>query len=165
MFITYKATLLEKENLAPHIDYFKFSYPEIPNWTFTAGQYMIFHIPQGDNHAARRQYSIASNPAKKDGLEFIIEYVESGVASTYLAAATIGLQMTFQGPAGVFTFRQNEREPVYLATGTGIVPIYSMICDLLENQKYTKNIHLFWGLKLKTDMYYFDEIKKLGATY
>jgi len=165
MFITYKAKLLEKKELAPHVNHIKFSYPEDPNFTFTAGQYMIFHIPQGEGQAARRQYSILSNPSQKDALEFIIEYVENGVASQYLASANIGVELTFQGPAGVFTYRENEKEPIYMATGTGIVPIYSMIQDLLVNKQYTKNIHLFWGLKLKGDMYFFNEIKELCSKY
>lgn len=165
MFITYQAKLLEKTQLSEHVHYFKFSHPPQPDWDFKAGQYMIFHIPQGEGHAARRQYSIASHPSQKDALEFIIEYVENGVASQHLAKMQVGEELTFQGPAGVFIFRQNEREPIFLATGTGIAPIVSIIADLFENGNYSQNIYLFWGLKLKTDMYYFDELKQIANKY
>lgn len=165
MFTTYQAQLLEKKQLSPHVHFLQFSYPPIPDWDFKAGQYMIFHIPQGEGHAARRQYSIASHPTQKEALDFIIEYVDKGIASEYLAQMEVGQKLTFQGPAGVFVYRQLEREPVFLATGTGIAPIYSMAADLLINQQYTKNIYLFWGLKHKGDMYYFDELKKLANEY
>lgn len=165
MFITYQAKLLEKKQLSEHVHYFKFTHPPQPDWDFKAGQYMIFHIPQGEDHAARRQYSIASHPAQKDVLEFIIEYVENGVASQYLDKMQVGEELTFQGPAGVFTYRENEREPIFLATGTGVAPMISIIADLLENQQYSQNIYLFWGLKLKGDMYYFEELKQLTDMY
>ncbi len=165
MFTTYQATLLEKKQLSGHVHYFKFTPPPQPEWTFAAGQYMIFHIPQAEGHAARRQYSIASHPSQKDALEFIIEYVENGVASQHLAKMQVGESLTFQGPAGVFIYRQHEREPIFLATGTGIAPIVSMIADLFENGKYEQNIYLFWGLKLKGDMYYFDELKQISKQY
>ncbi len=165
MFITYQATLLEKKQLTEHVYYFKFSPPPQPEWNFVAGQYMIFHIPQGEGHAARRQYSIASHPSQKDALEFIIEYVENGIASKYLEKMEVGQSLTFQGPAGVFIYRQNEREPIFFATGTGIAPIVSMIADLFENGKYSQNIYLFWGLKLKGDMYYFNELKQIAKQY
>lgn len=165
MFITYQATLLEKKQLSEHVHYFKFTHPPQPDWSFAAGQYIIFHIPQGEGHAARRQYSIASHPAQKDALEFIIEYVENGVASQYLANMQVGEVLTFQGPAGVFIYREQEREPVFLATGTGVAPMISIIADLLVTKQYRQNMHLFWGLKLKGDMYYFDELKQLSSQY
>ncbi len=165
MFTTYQAKLLEKKQISPDVHYFKFSHPPQLDWDFNAGQYMIFHIPQGEGHAARRQYSIASHPAQKDSLEFIIEYVPNGVASHYLAQMQVGQELTFQGPAGVFTYRENEKEPVFLATGTGIAPIYSMLCDLLKNNNYSKHIYLFWGLKHKADMYYFLELKRLAQEH
>lgn len=165
MFISYQAKLLEKKQLSPHVYFFKFSHPPQVDWTFIAGQYMIFHIPQGEKPAARRQYSIVSPPSYKNGLEFIIEFVENGVASQYLDKMRVGEELTFQGPAGVFTYRQNERQPVFLATGTGVAPMISIITDLLENHQFSQDIYLFWGMKQKGDMYYFEEIKNIAKQY
>lgn len=164
MLITYQATLLEKKELAPHISYFRFSRPTDPTWDYKAGQYMIFHVPQDATHAARRLYSIASPPSKKDSLEFIIEYVENGIASNYLAAHDVNTEITFQGPAGMFFYNESERSPVFLATGTGIAPMYPIIHDLLEKNS-SKKIYLFWGLKLHSDLYYFDKFKELTVQY
>lgn len=164
MIITYQATLLEKKELAPHIVFFRFSRPTDATWDYKAGQYMIFHIPQEGTHAARRLYSIASPPSKKDSLEFIIEYIENGVASQYLATHDANTQINFQGPAGMFFYRESNRTPIFLATGTGIAPMYAIIHDLLE-KGYPKNIYLFWGLKLHADLYYFNQFKELAAKY
>ena len=164
MITTYQSTLLAKKELAPHITYFQFSKPTDVALDYKAGQYMIFHIPQDATHAARRLYSIASSPSQKDGLEFIIEYVENGIASAYLQNLTVNNQMTMQGPAGVFFHRESDRSPIFLATGTGIAPLYAIIYSLLE-KNYLKNICLFWGLKLYTDLYYFDKLKELATKY
>ncbi len=164
MLITYQSTLLEKKELAPNIAYFRFSRPDDATWDYKAGQYMIFHIPQDSTHAVRRLYSIASPRSKKESFEFIIEYVPNGIASQYLAAQNINTQLTMQGPAGIFFYKESERTPIFLATGTGIAPIYSIIHDLL-GKNYSKNICLFWGLKLHNDLYYFDALKDLATKF
>jgi len=165
MFTTYQSKLLERTTLVPSVDKFIFSCPDSADWTFQAGQYMIFHIPQKDTHAARRQYSISSPPSEKKHLEFIIEYVPNGLASTYLPQMKIGDLLTMQGPAGVFIYRPSPYHEIYLATGTGVAPMLSMIPDQLNNQNFTQNIYLFWGLKNLKDVYYLDYLINLKNTH
>ena len=165
MFTTYHSKLLERSSLVTSVDKFIFTRPDNPDWAFQAGQYMIFHIPQAENHAARRQYSISSPPSQKNHLEFIIEYVPNGIASTYLPQMKIGALLTMQGPAGVFIYRPYPRNAVYLATGTGIAPMLSIIPDQLNNQNFSQNIYLYWGLKNLKDIYYLDYLINLKNTH
>ena len=176
MFTTYQSKLLERSTLVPGVDKLIFTRPGgNPDWTFQAGQYMIFHIPQGADHAARRQYSIASPPqpkadpplaeSQKNHLEFIIEYVPNGVASTYLPQMKTGDLLTMQGPAGVFIHRPSPRHAIYLATGTGIAPMFSMIPDKFSDQNFSQNIYLYWGLRNYNDIYYLDYLINLKNTY
>lgn len=167
MLITYQATLLEKKQLAPEITLFKFSYPDMADWNFKAGQYMIFHIPQDTEHTARRLYSIASPPAHTDSLDFVIEHVPNGIGSTFLLNMALGQTLNLQGPAGVFTFKENARNKIFLATGTGIAPMRSMIHTILDpghpdSIMSTAQLYLFWGMKNCSDMYYLDEFKLLA---
>lgn len=167
MLITYQATLLKKTEIAPEIYLLTFSYPEQADWTYKAGQYMIFHIPKEENgHPARRLYSIASSPLEKDQLSFVIEIIPNGLGSMYVKDLPIGAQATLQGPAGVFVFKESERDSVFLATGTGIAPIYSMIKTLLETHSTgNKQLKLFWGMKYKKDLYLVKELESLAAQY
>ena len=166
MFTTYQSKLLERSTLVPGVDKLIFTRPGgNPDWTFQAGQYMIFHIPQGADHAARRQYSIASPPSEKNHLEFIIEYVPNGVASTYLPQMKTGDLLTMQGPAGVFIHRPSPRHAIYLATGTGIAPMFSMIPDKFSDRNFSQNIYLYWGLRNYKDIYYLDYLINLKNTY
>lgn len=180
MLITYTAKLLSKRELCKNIYYFSFSYPDDPNWTYKAGQYMIFHIPQKATHAARRLYSMASPTYQKSSLDFVIEMVPNGIASTYLSNLDIGGTVTLQGPAGIFVMKESPRPIIFLATGTGIAPIRSIIesllnkptssdivqqetqlLDRLKHLSSQKRLYLFWGLKYCKDIYFLEEFKKL----
>lgn len=167
MLITYQATLLEKTEIAPEIQLLKFSYPDQGEWTYKAGQYMIFHIPKQENgHPARRLYSIASSPLEKDHLDFVIEIIPGGLGSTFAKELRVGEKATLQGPAGLFTYKESDRDIIFLATGTGIAPIYSMIKTLLEtNAVDGKQLKLFWGMKYKKDLYLMDELTELAEKY
>jgi ferredoxin-NADP reductase len=165
MLITYKATLLQKRQLTSDVFLFKFSYPEDPNFSFKAGQYMIVHVPQGEELPAKRLYSIGSPPCRKDAIELIIQLVPQGIGSTYLSQLQEGAIVTLQGPAGLFTIKDESKDIIFLATGTGIAPIRSMIEDLCAIETSTTRLTLFWGLKTYEDVYLFEELKQLAQKY
>lgn len=167
MLITYQATLLEKTEIAPEVYLLKFSYPEQEDWTYKAGQYMIFHIPKEEKgHPARRLYSISSSPLEKDHVDFVIEIIPNGLGSTFVKELPVGETATLQGPAGLFTYKESDNDIVFLATGTGIAPIYSMIKTLLEtNSVSDKKLKLFWGMKYEKDLYFLEELKELAEKY
>ncbi len=167
MLITYQATLLEKTEIAPEVFLLKFSYPDQAEWTYKAGQYMIFHIPKEEKgHPARRLYSIASSPVEKDHLGFVIEIIPDGLGSTFAKDLPVGEKATLQGPAGLFTYKESDKDSIFLATGTGIAPIYSMVKTLLEtNSVNGKQLKLFWGMKFKKDLYLMKELIELAEKH
>ena len=161
MLITYLATLTKKTILSEGVYYLSCSLPSDETWTYEAGQYMIFHVPT--DHAMRslrRLYSIASSPTNKNTVDFIIEMVPNGMGSKYIQELAVNDTVTLQGPAGVFTYKPSTRNPIFLATGTGIAPMYSIITDLII-QKSNKQLQLFWGMKYKKDLYLIDELAAL----
>lgn len=167
MLITYTAILKIKKEIAPQVFHLQFSYPTYVNWSFQAGQYMIFHLPTMESgHPNRRLYSIASAPSQKDTLDFIIELVPGGLGSTYIQKMAVGNAITMQGPAGIFTLKKSDRDIVMLATGTGIAPMCSMIHEILNplHKPVEQTIHLFWGLKYKKDVYLKKELDTLMDT-
>lgn len=164
MIHSYQAKLLEKKHLAGPVYRFSFSPPQDQNWTFQAGQYMIFQIPQADGYPLRRLYSVASPPSQKNTLTFIIEMVEGGIGTTYINNMAIGDSLTMQGPAGLFTYKPSERPVIFLATGTGIAPMYSMLAEHLKTTM-KQDTYLLWGLKKCSDIYLFEELTLLANTY
>lgn len=152
------ATLTEKKQLNHNVWQFSFKVNG-DTVEFAPGQYMLLKI-----NDQFRQYSISSSAMQTDTMEFIMEYFEGGLASTYLTQLEIGQTAEFKGPAGVFTLRNTDRNKIFLATGTGIAPIKSMIETYLE-QGGQREIHLYFGLKNRDEMYLQDELNVLSGKY
>ncbi len=151
--------------IAPHIYLLTCTRPDNAEWDFIAGQYMIFHVPQPNGHPVRRLYSIASPPSQKESLEFVIEIVPDGIGSMYVESLNEGDTITLQGAAGVFTHKTSARPSVYLATGTGIAPMYSMLHTLLNDPANDQPAYLFWGLKTCEDLYLKKELTDLAKNH
>lgn len=82
--------------------------------------------------SARVPYSIASAPeeSRRQGcLEFLIKVDASGRWGTHFPPLRRGMRLGVRGPLGSFTLpdRAREREHLFIAGGTGISPIRSMI--------------------------------------
>lgn len=151
----FKAKLIEKTNLAPNIWLLKFSL-ENKTLNFLAGQFLQLKI--GDQ---RRCYSIASPEYVKDSFELLIRFVPGGLASTFFQNLKIGEMADFFGPYGVFTLKTKEKDKIFIAGGTGISPIRSQILTILKEERRL-NMFLFWGLKSKAEIYFFEEFKKIS---
>ena len=54
----------------------------------------------------------------------------------------------------------NQRDVLFVATGTGIAPIRSMLRSLAVRAS-PRRITLFWGLRSERDLYYQDELTVL----
>lgn len=164
MINKYNARLIEKKQLTKDVFWFKFALKEPEVLNFKAGQYLIFETL--DNQS--RLYSISSSDYIKNNFELVIQVVQNGAASNYFANLKTGKIVSFQGPAGIFNLQTENRHKIFLATGTGIAPIRSMILSLLNPKLLITNyelpiIRLFWGLKTRDDVYFFDEFKKFSA--
>ena len=169
MIKSFQATLTKRTELTHDNNLFSF---EIVNDTldFLAGQYVIMMIQLPDGSTARRLYSISSEAQNTKGFDLLVKRIPGGVASNYLAGLGIGQKASFQGPAGVFFMKDSDpaKPKVFLATGTGIAPIYSMlksrIADGVTNEKW----YLFWGVRTSNDLHWgkeLEEIKKKNPLF
>jgi CDP-4-dehydro-6-deoxyglucose reductase, E3 len=129
-----------------------------PQIHFVPGQFVSFEIDRpGFPTPVTRPYSIASSPHETDRIELVLNRVPGGPGSTYLFGLREGDPTTFKGPVGGFTLRENQRDVLLVATGTGIAPIRSMLWSL-AGRASTRRIALFWGLRSERDLYYQDEL-------
>jgi NAD(P)H-flavin reductase len=90
----------------------------------------------------------------------VLNRVPGGPGSTYLFGLQEGSPTTFKGPVGSFTLRENLRDVLFVATGTGIAPIRSMLWSLARRDS-PRRVTLFWGLRSERDLYYLDELDRL----
>ncbi len=133
---------------------------------FQPGQFISFEIPvEGKPHPMTRAYSIASPPSRRSILTLVFNRVDHGPGSTFLFGLKLGDQVSFKGAAGSFRLRDDApRNLLFVATGTGIAPIRSMLHTVLP-QDTSQRVSLLWGLRAQRDLYYREELDALAAQY
>ena len=90
---------------------------------FMPGQYVAVRY-----RGTTRVYSVASSP-NRDEIEFCIQRVPGGKLTSELAEGiSVGDEVTLRGPYGDLLLDEpSPRDVVFLATGTGVAPLKSMI--------------------------------------
>ncbi|VVA43241.1 conserved hypothetical protein [Candidatus Roizmanbacteria bacterium] len=157
MLSTYNTILTKKTQLNSNTYLYHFDLLEPKEIIFIPGQYVMLKVPS-DKGPVSRLYSIASSNNSKTSFELIIEIVPGGLASNYLFSMSEKTEVVFQGPAGMFSLRENVKEKVFLITGTGIAPVRSMLNSIIKNKK----AYLFWGLKSFKDVYLLNELREIS---
>jgi len=165
--LNYKTILTNKTQLTPDVYLLKFRLVEPEEIDFRAGQYLILDVPQTNGNAVKRLYSIASPPTEKNSFELLIKIVENGIGTNYLKNLEINSEVKFSGPAGMFGLKEDNKDKIFLATGTGLAPLRSIIKMLSVKHETLKvnqpKIILFWGLQKISDCCLIDELKQYAT--
>lgn len=122
---------------------------------FVAGQVIGITLGQND---ARRLYSICSGE-KENEVRILYKVVDEGYLTPQLSDLEVGDAIWITPPGGEFT---GTLEPaVWIATGTGIAPYYSMLRSGLG-----KNKILLHGNRYLEQFHFYDEFQEaLGQDY
>jgi len=130
-------------------DVVKVSFRTPPNnrLNFIPGQYIDLIFGN-----IRRSYSIANKPRDDGSIDLIIKKVFDGEMSNKIFNETsVNELYRFEGPLGTFGFRNvDKKNIIFLATGTGIAPVISMLQQI---QTTNKNIILIWGNRYVDDFF------------
>lgn len=131
---------------------------------FKPGQFISFDVPHPKTgRPVTRPYSIASSPSRSGVITLLLNLVPEGPGSTYLFGVKEGDEVRFKGPAGNYYLREDPvRELLFVATGTGIAPIWSMLLANAERPD-PRPATLFWGLRSQRDLYYQKELTRFAS--
>jgi|APSaa5957512535_1039671.scaffolds.fasta_scaffold41664_2 NAD(P)H-flavin reductase len=159
----FESNILEVENMTHDVKYFKVSAPN--DFDFKAGQFIMMSLEK-DGASIKRPFSIVSTPSKKDYLEFCIKIVPEGKGSEIIQNLKQDDQITLTGPLGKFTLDPTSKEVdiIFIATGTGISALKSIIEDTLE-KGHKKKIILLKGFRHEEHILYDKEFKELKSKY
>ncbi|ACC75240.1 2Fe-2S iron-sulfur cluster binding domain-containing protein [Paraburkholderia phymatum] len=128
---------------------------------FEPGQFMELCVP---GTQAWRAFSIANTSNWDGDLEFLIRLQSNGLFSNWLAqSARVGDPLDVRGPQGGFGVDPASlRERWFVAGGTGLAPILSMLRRMAEYGE-TSDVRLFVGANDETDFVATTEIEALRA--
>lgn len=128
---------------------------------YAAGQAVVV-----GNHGQprRRPYSIAAAPedARREGwIELLVGVDQRGAAGEHLTLER-GARIDLQGPLGAFTFPANPEEQrfVFIAGGTGIAPLRSMLRHALVIPH--REVGLYYSARTPEDFAYEAELTSLA---
>ena len=131
-------------------------------FSYLAGQ-AAYLQPKGADK--RRPYSIASAPeeAARDGvIEFLVQIAADG--TTGIAADLIrpGTPVEVEGPLGSFVFppHPSERHFVFIAGGTGIAPLRSMLWHALLAERPGR-VGLIYSVRSPDEFAYMQQFERL----
>jgi Na+-transporting NADH:ubiquinone oxidoreductase subunit F len=130
---------------------------------FQAGKYVQFVVPAYEltPDPVYRAYSISSQPSRKDQVEMEIRLVPNGICTTYVFNhLAVGDAVTINGPYGDFYLRDSDREIIFVAGGSGMAPIKSILLDMLERGIRRKATY-FFGARAVRDLFLVEEMREL----
>ena len=132
------------------------------SFPYLAGQ-AAYLQPQGADK--RRPYSIASAPeetAQHGLIEFLVQTVSDGSSGLTPELIRPGTPVALEGPMGTFTFPPHPRERrfVFIAGGTGIAPLRSMLWHTLLAER-GGHVSLIYSVRSPEEFAYMQEFQRL----
>ncbi len=128
--------------------------------TFYPGQFVELGVPGSSQDW--RSYSIATPPASRDRLGFVIQGIEGGAFSGRLQELVSGSEIRLRGPFGDGYLREGT-DPILLVAGggSGIAPILSILHHSAQMNDPRK-ITLVYGARQRAGLVALDEIYELA---
>jgi propane monooxygenase reductase component len=157
---TLQTTVVAVEELTSDIRRLLLTVNDGAEFDFHPGQYVDIRIPGSDEH---RSFSMANTPSADGLLEFMIKLYPGGHFSGLLADGQLkeGDQLEINGPYGVFTLRDNDRELLFIGGGAGMAPILSLLRAMHERGTERRGVY-YYGARTEADLFHLDELGALS---
>lgn len=149
------------EDLTHDIKLVRIRLVDSPAIDFKAGQYVQLETPAyGDSlEPVYRAYSLASPPQVTDAIELCLRLVPGGICTTWVhTILKEGDEVFFNGPYGEFYLTDTDRDIVFVAGGSGLAPIRSILIDMAE-KGITRRAAFYFGAVDEKDLYYVHEME------
>ena len=128
--------------------------------SFDAGQFVEVNVPGSQDW---RAYSMANAPGAGQLIELLIKELPGGKFSSALAQSLrVGDTLSVRGPYGQFRVHEGSAPIVMVAGGSGMAPILSMLRSL-EQERSTREIVFYYGVRARNDLILSDEISTVAA--
>jgi Na(+)-translocating NADH:ubiquinone oxidoreductase F subunit len=133
----------------------------------------LYDILAENEFYAKRNYSMATNPAVDNNLRFNIRIafppkqknVSAGIGSSYVYSLKPNDIVNISEPYGDFQVQETEKEKLYIGGGAGMAPLRSHISHLFETQKTEQKVTYWYGARSQSELYYADYFEKLEKNY
>lgn len=147
--------LIEKKNLTE--DVYELVFQASEGFDFLPGQFITFILP----NIWWRAYSILKT---QDNIITLIIKSRSTNNwwrgwSEFICNREIWEELKWTNPAGKFLLQNNNKNKLFIWTGTGFVPLYNQIIHAISQKQDCRLELLFWARTL-WDLFYLTELEK-----
>mgnify|MGYP001594990840 CR=1 FL=1 len=170
---TYELQVIEKKKLSPTAACIRLGLNG-KEFKFIPGQYVQaeikleernrFKVLNNKPKIQKRSFSISSSPNEKKYIEFTCKTVPNGFVSVYIVNhLKVGDKIKIKGPMGnsIFNEKKTKNNLVFLAGGSGISPMISMLRYINEN-KIDVNATIIYSNKTEDEILHRNEIENLS---
>jgi ferredoxin-NADP reductase len=137
--------------------------PEKP-FSYQAGQYCLLHFGKGDK-VFKRPYSIASAPRDDGLIEFCLIQTSEPDLAPIMGQLRVGDKLSMTAAQGRFPVPSINSQAVFIAGGSGIAPLRSMILDRVKADSSFAKTSLLFGCENEDIIPYKDEFDELSALH
>lgn len=157
---THTSTVTEIQRFSDTTIGFTLELDDRDGLAFLPGQYVNVAVPGTE---VTRSYSFSTGPDEKT-VSFLVRITDGGVMSTYLRdRAEVGDKIDFTGPRGSFFLREVKRPALFLAGGTGLAPLLSML-DTVTGTGLNQPVHLIYGVTTDVDLVEMDKLEHFAES-
>ena len=151
--------LVCKQLLTPDIARLHIQLVRPDSMDFIAGQFVqVRSQPYNGKEAVLRNYSISSCSLNKNHIDLLVRKVPGGICSTWaFDHLKDGDQVYFSGPFGEFRLSNASAPILFIAGGSGMGPIWSMLNDMKEKGPDRK-AYYFFGAQTERDLFLTEEL-------
>jgi NAD(P)H-flavin reductase len=157
-----QAILEESRDLGPNIRLLRFRIPTVDSFNFIPGQWVSLYSDINGKKITRA-YSLASLP-NANTFEICLNLVPDGHFTPFLFSLNPGDTVSMKGPVGNFTLRDPQRESIFVATGTGVVPFRA----ILQQPQFLETgtpVTLLFGARYEEGLMFREEFAALSEQY
>jgi CDP-4-dehydro-6-deoxyglucose reductase len=153
---SYKCSILSHTFLTHKLHNIRISKPK--DFVYQAGQYIKLYL----NDGTYRLYSIANAPHQPHIELHIQEPNHDNFLKSFLHTLTIDQDLFISDAMGKLVLPSHIEHPTLLiAGGYAFAPFKAILEDLYIKKDVNSPVYLYWGLSKTSDIYHYDELKKI----
>ena len=155
-FIQKEVKILAIKDLADQVK--EITFEPLREKPYLPGQFIGIKIADNKGEPGFRAYSLLEN--KEGNFQICVKKMKDGRGSNFLHSCKKDDVLEVLFPLGYFGLpKKLSPNLIFIATGTGIVPILSLLKNLPQDA--SQNIKLFFGMRHEKDLFYFERVKKI----
>jgi len=156
--MTYTAEVVDVYTLTPTVKGFRLRVPG-HEFDFEPGQHTTVRFESGGERIVR-PYTPTNLPGT-DELTLTVKRYDDGLASAYMHTRRPGDEVEIGPLSGDLTLDDTDRDVAFLATGTGITPLLSVLRQYLKEG--SGHAHVVFGEKTESSIIHRGTLNELAA--